>query len=551
MVEALGAIGDPAAGGALVERLRGRRVRAGPRRGGARAGRDRRPRRGPRAGAGRSPRHGADGRRRRARGGPGFEGDRAVTASRRGWDLLLPGGAGVLLRRPAVRTHQPAERSSTRTGITRWRCSANGCGPGALPHVDTFAFTHTIVPAVHHEWGAGAVLYLLATKLGQGGVMAARWLISSVVVAVAGRTARRRARAGRRVLLPRQRCCWRPSRSRRCGLASTRCCSWPWSSRPSIATGTSRARDASCCCGSRWPRSGSTCTAAGSWGSSRSRCTPVSRRRRRRPMLSVHLPLALAAVPVLMALTPYGRDYFAGWWHSITFPGRRRRVGAAGATAPTCWGWRRSASRSCCCSTRWFAVDPARVPGLPFVRRDCLGSLAARASRGPVRAGLVLCRPGLAGRDAAGRAAGRGRRGGAARVVVASAALAAGVGLVAVALPRHPFTLRVPAQGSDLGVAPVVYPGGAVRYLRENGFRGRVVTSFINRRLRHLEPASGGARELRRPVRGGVPAAGVRRGQDDSRRATGWPEILARYAADAVLVQRDEPLARACPAPRG
>ena len=47
--------------------------------------------------------------------------------------------------------------------------------------------------------------------------------------------------------------------------------------------------------------------------------------------------------------------------------------------------------------------------------------------------------------------------------------VAVGVALLVVALPRQPFRLRIPAQGSDLAAGVVVYPAGAVAYLAETG----------------------------------------------------------------------------------
>src|SRR6202142_3532806 len=66
---------------------------------------------------------------------------------------------------------------------------------GSLPVRDPFAFTHTIVPAVQHEWGAGAILYALATTLGAPGIMAARWLLSAAAALIATVSALRRAPA--------------------------------------------------------------------------------------------------------------------------------------------------------------------------------------------------------------------------------------------------------------------------------------------------------------------------------------------------------------------
>lgn len=40
---------------------------------------------------------------------------------------------------------------------------------GYIPLADTFAYTPTVYPVVHHEWGTGAVLYLIAVASGLGG----------------------------------------------------------------------------------------------------------------------------------------------------------------------------------------------------------------------------------------------------------------------------------------------------------------------------------------------------------------------------------------------
>ena len=98
---------------------------------------------------------------------------------------------------------------------------------GVFPLGDVFAFTPTVFPAVHHEWGSGALMYFYAMVLGAAGVMAVRWILSAAIFA-----RRREARAppglaGRGgVLAPR----W-PSRSAtsdspRFARASTRCSCW-------------------------------------------------------------------------------------------------------------------------------------------------------------------------------------------------------------------------------------------------------------------------------------------------------------------------------------
>lgn len=63
---------------------------------------------------------------------------------------------------------------------------------GALPLDDRFAYTPTVYPSVHHEWGTGAVLYAVAQSLGASGIMALKYLLSIVVVGGCVRVARER-----------------------------------------------------------------------------------------------------------------------------------------------------------------------------------------------------------------------------------------------------------------------------------------------------------------------------------------------------------------------
>lgn len=65
---------------------------------------------------------------------------------------------------------------------------------GALPRYDTFAFTSSPAPVVHHEWGTGAVLYLIAVTAGMGGtgIVLLRFLLVAGTVALCVAVARRR-----------------------------------------------------------------------------------------------------------------------------------------------------------------------------------------------------------------------------------------------------------------------------------------------------------------------------------------------------------------------
>lgn len=55
----------------------------------------------------------------------------------------------------------------------------------ALQHIpleDHFAYTPTIYPSVQHEWGAGAIAYFLGTRFGGCGILAAKYLLASIIV---------------------------------------------------------------------------------------------------------------------------------------------------------------------------------------------------------------------------------------------------------------------------------------------------------------------------------------------------------------------------------
>jgi len=264
-----------------------------------------------------------------------------------------------------------------------------------------------------------------------------------------------------------------------------------------------------------------------------------------------HLLVGLAAVPVLMALTPYGSDYFAGWWRSVTFP------------RPTIAEWAplRHSSYLPGLAAFGFAVLLAvyavarrglrSCPGLPFLLATAVAAWQHERHVALFAMAWFCAVPGWLAATPLGAlldgAVTRQRT----AAVVTVASLAAGLGLVAVALPRHPFTLRVPAQGSDLGVSPVVYPAGAVDYLGAAGFRGKLVTSFVNGGyvMWKLHPAA------RISFDGRYEVAYAAEVMDEDRTIhgarPGWQELLARYTPDAMLVRRDENLARVLPGPTG
>ena len=69
---------------------------------------------------------------------------------------------------------------------------------GYFPREDPFAFTPTVYPFVHHEWGTGAVAYFLTVTLGLGlaGLSLLRFALLAGIVACCVAVARRRGATG-------------------------------------------------------------------------------------------------------------------------------------------------------------------------------------------------------------------------------------------------------------------------------------------------------------------------------------------------------------------
>jgi len=416
---------------------------------------------------------------------------------------------------------------------------------GALPLRDTFAFTHTIVPAVQHEWGAGAVLYAVAMTLGGPGIMLLRWLVSVAVAVLATRAALRRApavvvafcapfaivlgqvgfttlRAGLYTMLFLVVLLWAIDRDRDDGDARRFLLVY-------------------------LPVTTLWINLHGGWivGVAAVALHAGEQALRRRPLR--HLGAALAATPLLMALTPYGRAYYVGWWRSITFPRGEIAEWQPLYRSPYLFGVLTFGLASLFVVYAIARRGPRRLPGLAFLL--VTGWAALRHERHVALFALAwLCAvPGYLAVTPLGELleAAVARR--SVARVLAGVSVVVGVALVVVALPRHPFSLRVPAQGSDLSGGAVVYPAGAVAYLADEGFHGKLVTSFLNGGFVSWKLAP--AVRISFDGRYEVAYAPEVLTEDRTlhRALPGWPEVLARYAPDAMLVARDEPLAAALP----
>jgi hypothetical protein len=108
--------------------------------------------------------------------------DRAPSA------ILVAGVAGQLL------AYLSAWRSVDLDAFHEMSLFRVALASGALPKIDPFAYTPTLRPFIHHEWGTGAVLYGVWEGLGWGpaGLGVLRYLLVALAGALAWWTVRRK-----------------------------------------------------------------------------------------------------------------------------------------------------------------------------------------------------------------------------------------------------------------------------------------------------------------------------------------------------------------------
>jgi len=98
------------------------------------------------------------------------------------WFGLLGIGLGCISAINRVSPDLYHEMALAREAISR----------GAVPTRDLFAYTRTVEPCVHHEWGAGVVFYLASRTLGSAGMLVLKYGGALVVMGGCLALARRR-----------------------------------------------------------------------------------------------------------------------------------------------------------------------------------------------------------------------------------------------------------------------------------------------------------------------------------------------------------------------
>lgn len=363
---------------------------------------------------------------------------------------------------------------------------------GAMPLADEFAYTPTVYPVVHHEWGTGAVLYAVSLLGGAPLLMVVKYLLTFGTATLCCLTARRRGASWETILslapltIVAGVIGFTTIRAQLFTLFFTAWLLYDLAGDETGARTSSSASEDPAGGDARapeWRRMWKWLPLYVAWlnlhagfvvGLGIAALYAIESLVRRRPVR--HLVVAGVAAVVLVAVNPYGFDYYSYLLHGLTMPRPLVTEWQPLWTAePTMF---RMFLVSLLVAT--YAVVKLGVrqaPGLLIVAVTAY--LAARHTRHVSIYFVVwLCLvPGYVQRIGLGTTlmeAWRRRR----RWIAAGAALVAGVSLVR-AVECEPWRLVVPTTIADEQLGRPVYPVGAVEYLRDVRFVGNLFTPFV------------------------------------------------------------------------
>jgi hypothetical protein len=400
---------------------------------------------------------------------------------------------------------------------------------GRLPLADPFAFTPTVEPMVHHEWGMGAVLYFVSTRFGGLGLALLRDLLALGIAIGCVLCARRRG-ASNQVLwatLPLAiMLAWIGSTTVRAQMVTLLFLAWLL-----LLIELDRA-------GRRWW--------IAPWlvmyvlwvnlhagfvvGAIALGLYAIEQVMRRRPF--AHLLAVGSAMAVLIAVNPYGLDYYSYLWHGLRM--QRPLITEWQPITKAWWpivmmygfsllliayGLYRRGPRH---ALEMLFVLAAAYAAARHQRHLSIYAVAWACHVPALLQGTPLALPLMRGLDPARRA-------------VAPIAAAALVFCVAVTLYQKPWRPHLPANPGDHRT--LIYPVGAVDYLRENAFAGNLVTPFTAGAFVtwNLYPDVLVSMDGRYEV---AYAPGLLEEHIDFFAARdGWRDFLGRYRADAVLTR--------------
>lgn len=417
---------------------------------------------------------------------------------------------------------------------------------GFLPREDLFAYTSTVSPSIHHEWGAGLVFYVVTMGLGAGGLAILRVVLLAAVAFFCWRVARTRGAEPAQVALvaPLAILLFWP------GVAPVRAHMFTFLLLAVLLWCLETDRRGSRTWLFLWPAlyvvwlnlHGGFVVGAGLLGvytlesfvrSGRSEGWSAAWAENR------HLVFATVITLPLTLVNPYGLDYVPYMWNALVLerpsipewaplwsPGFR---GAplllfAASLAVVLYtllrgeGWKKAPGLLVVLVAAVFALRSIRILPIYVITLVCY--VPAALSTTP----LSRIVQGLWRRHA--------------RPIGAAALLLAVVGMWRVA-EKNPLVLELPTEP---GAHLQTYPAGAVAYLSDAGFVGNLMTPFgVGAYVSwHLYPDVKVGLDSRYEVAyepGFVEEAmGVYAGRGN------WREFLGRYPTDALLVATDSPL---------
>lgn len=411
---------------------------------------------------------------------------------------------------------------------------------GAFPRQDSFAYTPTISPVVHHEWGAGMIALSIATGLGGGGIVLLKLTLAFGLAAVCWRCARRHGTGVAVLAFLAPVAIFLADN----GFSTVRAQLYSFLLGACLLYLLDRDRAG----GRRWPwiwlplhllwlnLHAGFVVGVGWLG-----LHWLEQLVRRRPHL--HLLGVLVASTILVAVNPHGLDYYAYLARALTLP----------RTLVTEW------------SPLWTMEQPHRVVlflvslgvlayavrclgirkthGLPIVLVSALAALL-HGRMLPFYGVAWICHvPTLVHQTPLGEQMERfaTRR----RALLLGAWCVIAALCVARSIPMQPWRLRVPAAPIAGAGAHVVYPVGAVRYLEHQGFSGNLMVHFNDGAfvLWRLYPKVKISMDSRYEV-AYAPALAEENHRLYMARG-GWQRALRADLTDAVLVPLRLPLAGA------
>jgi hypothetical protein len=420
---------------------------------------------------------------------------------------------------------------------------------GTMPLTDSYAYTPTVAPVVHHEWGTGAVLYAAASFGGAPAVMLLKYALTFGAVGLAFAAARRRGASWETIFT------LAPAMilagvigftTVRAQLFTLFFLAWLLyeltdEMRESIVE-RSRSLDAAPPRAIAWRRLLLWAPIFVVWlnvhagfvvGAGIAALHATERLVRRQSV--GHWTVAGIAMAALVSVNPYGTAYYGYLLHGLTMP--RPLVTEwqpLWSAEPTMFrvylislfvvlyvglklGWRRLPGLAVVLITAYLALRHTRHVSLYFI--VWMSLVPGYVERTPL--GTLI------------RSIWLNRR----RWVAGVSALIAGFALVQATLAK-PWRLVVPATVADEGIGRPVYPVGAVDYLRAVGFRGNLFTPFVpgGYCLYQLAPQVKVSLDGRYEVayQPGVLEENV----DFYAAGANWRDVLAKYPTDVVLAPR-------------